>query len=312
MDLEQRVQMLEQELQILKNQVQATLLDIQAQLLTNAHPALRADEPDSVAPAAPKVSTFSVSAQPQSAAPEAGGDEGTPLVRRVSLNDMNGSGGGAVPSPAPRVAAPPAPSLTRANAPQPQPAEQTLTDWSTLEDLEEWACKKVDKIGLSRTRELIWMYADKGRFDPHMRDTLLEFVSLYAADHQDPVSQARTRRPAASNGKSDPGNRTATARGGRPSSAPTRQTQPRSASAAPRSQPQNAYSANGGQARRPEPPPPPALEPASRRKAKSRDPEPPPVEEKKEDNASSSMILKLIAGVHNAGAGVKWKGRNDG
>lgn len=309
MDLEKRVEMLEQELQVLKNQVQATLLDIQAQLLTNAHPALRADEPDSVAPAAPKVSTFSVSAQPQSAAPEAGDADGAPMVRRVSLNDMNGSGGGAVPSPSPRAAAPAAPSLTRAPSHQPQPAEQTMTDWSTLAELEDWASNKVDVIGLSRTRELIWMYADKGRFDPSVRDTLLEFVSLYAADHQDPVSQARTRRPAARNGKSDPGTRTATARGGRPSSAPTRQTQPRSASAAPRSQSQNGYASNNRRSR-PEPPPPPALETPPRRKAKA--PEPPPVEKKKEDNSNSSVILKLIAGVQNAGAGVKWKGRDDG
>lgn len=44
MNLEKRVQNLEQELQILKNQIQATLLTIQEQLLTNAYPSLRAND----------------------------------------------------------------------------------------------------------------------------------------------------------------------------------------------------------------------------------------------------------------------------
>jgi hypothetical protein len=44
MDLEQRVQALEQELQILKNQIQATLLDIREQVLNNTYPALRAED----------------------------------------------------------------------------------------------------------------------------------------------------------------------------------------------------------------------------------------------------------------------------
>jgi hypothetical protein len=50
MDLEQRMQALEQELAILKNQIQATLLDIREQVLNNSYPALRAEnvlaEPD--------------------------------------------------------------------------------------------------------------------------------------------------------------------------------------------------------------------------------------------------------------------------
>ncbi|MCC7446396.1 MAG: hypothetical protein IT324_03220 [Anaerolineae bacterium] len=44
MDLEQRVQVLEQEVQVLKNQIQATLLEMQEYLLTNAHPSLRAED----------------------------------------------------------------------------------------------------------------------------------------------------------------------------------------------------------------------------------------------------------------------------
>jgi hypothetical protein len=45
MNLEQRVQALEQELAILKNQIQATLLDIREQVLNNSYPALRAESP---------------------------------------------------------------------------------------------------------------------------------------------------------------------------------------------------------------------------------------------------------------------------
>lgn len=41
MNLEQRVELLEQELQVLKNQIQATLLDIQDKVLTNTYPSLR-------------------------------------------------------------------------------------------------------------------------------------------------------------------------------------------------------------------------------------------------------------------------------
>jgi len=65
MDLEQRVQVLEQEVQVLKNQIQATLLEMQEYLLTNAHPTLRAED-----------TPRSSSARPQPGA-----------LRKVSFND---------------------------------------------------------------------------------------------------------------------------------------------------------------------------------------------------------------------------------
>lgn len=86
MNLEKRVQLLEQELQILKNQIQATLLNIQEQLLTNAYPSLRAnDVPSSNNEVHPPHSTVSMSRQEASF----DDDDAPPSrnVRQVSLNN---------------------------------------------------------------------------------------------------------------------------------------------------------------------------------------------------------------------------------
>jgi hypothetical protein len=56
MDLEHRVKALEEELDILKNQIQATLFEIQEQILSNAYPELRAEgTPDSGRRPAPSI-----------------------------------------------------------------------------------------------------------------------------------------------------------------------------------------------------------------------------------------------------------------
>ncbi|MBI5958727.1 MAG: hypothetical protein HY866_08330 [Chloroflexi bacterium] len=86
MNLEQRVQALELELQILKNQVQATLLDIREQLLNNTYPALQAENPAPVqSPApAPVPPTPQPVRPPDSAKPDAPVSQ----VRQVSLKDI--------------------------------------------------------------------------------------------------------------------------------------------------------------------------------------------------------------------------------
>lgn len=89
MELEKRVELLEQELQILKNQIQNTLLGIQEQLLTNAYPSLRAEETTArsqAAPAAPVQIPASPAAKPAAQEDE---DDGLPKVRRVSLRDLD-------------------------------------------------------------------------------------------------------------------------------------------------------------------------------------------------------------------------------
>jgi hypothetical protein len=104
MNLEQRVEMLEQELQILKSQIHATLLDLQEHILTNSYPTLRSDGPTPVAPVVPspppsEAETLPVSFQPGgpvrsvSVMPETpslpGDSGGLPVVRKVSsLNDL--------------------------------------------------------------------------------------------------------------------------------------------------------------------------------------------------------------------------------
>jgi len=104
MDLEHRVQMLEQELQILKGQIQATLLEIQEHLLTNAYPALRAEEPprtagSNPAPTASKIGAMSAGPNGAHAQVEVPDDEEEsavtmpvpPIVRRVTLEGTNPS-----------------------------------------------------------------------------------------------------------------------------------------------------------------------------------------------------------------------------
>jgi hypothetical protein len=112
-DLEHRVKVLEQELEILKNQIQATLLDVQEQVLSSYHPALRADHASEMArPGGAResqeidqetylagiedtqvltrsgVKTVSArEAQDEQAAP-ALAEEEEPVVRRVSLKDL--------------------------------------------------------------------------------------------------------------------------------------------------------------------------------------------------------------------------------
>lgn len=72
--------------------------------------------------------------------------------------------------------------------------DQEPVDWEMLQELEEWTTRKLEQIGPERTRDLIMLYGEKGRFDPNVTDVLLEFVSLYCVDHPETQGRAEPRR----------------------------------------------------------------------------------------------------------------------
>ena len=174
MDLERRVEALEKELQILKAQIQTTLLDIQEQILTNAYPTLRAENAAPERPAAPAAAPITIlaahpeaAAQPaQSAQPPAAAEDTGINVRKVTLSDHDD----APPEPPAREQ-----SSRRENSVQ---AVQDL-DLTGLSRLEDWATEKLEHMGVARTKQLIRMYAEQGRFSPDVEATLLKFVSIY-------------------------------------------------------------------------------------------------------------------------------------
>ena len=285
MELEQRVQAIEQELQILKNQIQAALLEIQEHLLTNAYPALRSEEQ---APAPMRTQ------QVQRPANEDFFDDGpAPNVRKVSQNAADTRG---------RADNPPA---RRQSA----PVNTQEIDLTSLTELEDWTIQKIEQMGAERTRALIQVYSDKGRFTPEICEALLNFVDLYASANGEP-----TPAPAKGNTKV-----------GTPS---PRQTQPYQPVRATSQQPVIASKvAPGGKGitqtqssvRVPEPIETPSIpkpvvkqspaannpkgKSAAKSNTKSKDAAPAQPEAK----GQSSLVLRLIAGVQNAGAGVRWK-----
>lgn len=274
MELEQRVQAIEQELQILKNQIQAALLEIQEHLLTNAYPTLRSEE---AAPAPQQRG----SAQPQRPANDDFFDEGPALnVRKVSSNaDTRGR--------ADREKA----SLQHAIR-----TTQEI-DLTSMTELENWTIQKIEQMGAERARDLIQVYTEKGRFSPEICEALQHFVDLYDSANA-PTQAAR------------PVSRETQAY------APVRATSQQSAvrtgadSAAARRAAQTQTQPTARVTDQPETPsiPKPVLQqvPASSngkgkgKNAKSKDA---PAEAK----GQSGLVLRLIAGVQNAGAGVRWK-----
>jgi len=94
--LEQRVQALEQEVALLKGQIQATLLDIQEQMLKRTYPALQADDGASANVAtsnAPSVKVMTAKAEPVELpdhhyAESSPGEQvaAAPVVRQISAN----------------------------------------------------------------------------------------------------------------------------------------------------------------------------------------------------------------------------------
>jgi hypothetical protein len=304
MDLERRVEALEKELQVLKGQIQATLLDIQEQILTNAYPTLRAEnaapEPERHATSAPNPITILAANPADTARPgprEDEEDEASPVnVRKVSLNDFEDD--------APDE--PPAKSRKRGAAPaQPKPD----LDLTTLSRLEEWATEKLEHMGVARTKQLIRMYAEQGRFTPDVEATLLNFVSIYeetTVPLATPGSRKRPARPAA------PSNNAKASRRAAPQDEPE---------PAPRKKASASNADNPAMKTIPAEPTPrkqgPSEPPAAR--AVNTPNQAPPDQASSpngapggdDDDDQASVVLKLIAGIHNAGAGVQWR-KKDG
>jgi hypothetical protein len=276
-DTEHRVEALEQEVEILKNQIQATLLSIQEHLLTHAHPELRpesappSEQPPGSGPSAPYARMQTISANPQ---PET--------------------------SPSQSIIAAP---QARATAPQ-----AAAVDWKTMAELEEWTSNRIDKMGAEQTRALIGAYAQKGRFSPEIANALLEFVSVYensmapTIPHRpasfNPVARPKPAQPV----QAAPVVKAVAQPPKQPTASPKRPAQPaKPASAAPRPAESNGKVAA-------------SKTQAQNRKVGSNQSAPkaakqttPATDTEAGGEQSSNLVLRLIAGVSNAGAGVKWK-----
>ena len=301
MDLEHRVEALEKELQILKAQIQSTLLDIQEQILTNAYPTLRAENAAPERPAAPTAAPITIlSANPEAAAqpaqgaqPPAAAEDTGLKVRKVTLNNFDD-----LPAEPPAREQP----ARRESSVQ---AVQDL-DMTALSRLEDWATEKLEHMGVARTKQLIRMYGEQGRFSPDVEATLLKFVSIY-----EETTGPLPSLPARSNGsrKSAPTSRMPASRSSEPRSVPGESEPPRrkpSPAAADNpaiktvpADPTPRKQASGKPEAKASPVPPPAK------------PAHPPNPDAEDDDDQASVVLKLIAGIHNAGAGVKWRKKED-
>jgi hypothetical protein len=178
-----------------------------------------------------------------------------------------------------------------------------------MAELEEWTSNRIDKMGAEQTRALISVYAQKGRFSPEIANALLEFVSVYEnsvaptiahrpADFN-PVPRPKTSQPlqappvvkAAAHPPKQP---TGSAkRQAPPANAAPRPTESNSKVAASRTQAQNRPSQPKQVAPKTARPAPKLTHAAKEAEAEGGEP--------------ANLVLRLIAGVNNAGAGVKWK-----
>lgn len=88
----------------------------------------------------------------------------------------------------PRITEPPKPA-------RPEPVyadDEAARDWI---ELENWVSQKVEKLGITRTRELINLYTRQERFSRQERELLLQFVNIYdgtskPANAQEPKAAA--------------------------------------------------------------------------------------------------------------------------
>jgi len=272
MEAEQRIQALEQEVQILKTQIQSILLDIQTHLLTNAYPALRGHHTASSSPEEEDDDDEYDRAAPTAPAPK---------VRKVSLNS--------------------APAKPERAMPPVAPAEPMM---ASLDEQQSWVLENIQNAGVSRTRDLIQQYAQQRRFTPEVSDTLMRFTDMYAAAADEPTLPSR------------------------PSGMPTVPVNVRSV-AVPPAQPPKPRTPQRAAAPMPvaqtpaapmpveEPMRPPRRPTATAPKQAA--PARPAVAQQQQQPVNgevvepgdehSNVVLRLIAGVQNAGAGVRW-GKN--
>lgn len=197
MNLEQRVQMLEEEVQILKNQIQTTLLAIQEQILTNTYPNLRGE--DAGSPQSDYTSEASNNVQVVKPAEGLrgvnrvsfdGGDQASVELPVVRTSATTAPLAPVAPPPAPAPAsAPPSPRLPSSIPPsmlgfegRQSGSTSASIDWASLNKMDEWICRKIDKMGVHRTRRLIDFYAETKRFSEGVTNTLLQLIALYEED----------------------------------------------------------------------------------------------------------------------------------
>ncbi len=186
MDVDDRVKALEEEVLILKNQIQATLLEIQELMLKQTHPSLQMVEAPKEAQAAPAV---------------------TPVVLVQDERTTNAPLKLVSPSPAQQPQAPQAQSsaptapLNRARAAQAQrqaaqaaQPQSNLPNWANPEKLEKWTREKIAKLGTARTRDLINLYADDGRYERSIQEHLLALVDAYEKQSMPPARNTGEQR----------------------------------------------------------------------------------------------------------------------
>lgn len=167
----------------------------------------------------------------------------------------------------------------------------------SLAELQRWCIQQIGKMGVDPTQNLIQMYAQNGHFTPQIAETLLDFTELYRASNAPTIPT----RPA---GMIIPGQQPV-----KPKSAKAQTT------AAP---PAPAFVA-----------PPAPAKPAGAKGLKratqtivrktqelvmvKAQPAPPaqPVISPLPD-PQTNVVLRLIAGIQNAGAGVHWKKKENG
>ena len=305
MDLEKRVQALEQEVEVLKNQIQATLLDIQEQILTNTYPSLRsgsmpsANEPvgDETISSRPPVKVFRPETdETNMELPE--DDLLAAVVHKVSLENEPVLVPNSLPAQDHR------PAVPAAIEPQVEPV-----DWSFVDEWEDWVSSKVAKVGAERTRELIDVYCESGRFEPGAVDILLQLVDFYDGKMQNPFDAEEATRPAAplrrEPEQADVPAAQATANGletahrrSLPTESPTPDEMPRQYARTRTAARQEFAEDMAADA----PPDFDAMFPGQPRVTLNDDGQGP---EKRR------TVLRLIAGLYNAGAGMKWS-KKDG
>jgi hypothetical protein len=165
----------------------------------------------------------------------------------------------------------------------------------SLAELQRWAMQQIGKMGVEGTQELIRMYAQHRHFTPETADTLLDFTDLYKASNEAtlpsrPAGMVIPARSVAPQPKAQ--------------STGARQTAPAKPSAPPKSNADQNTSPLKKVAK--------TVVRKTQEMIRAAPPAPPEPPADQRDDLSSSTVLRLIAGIQNAGAGVRWKKKEDG
>lgn len=189
MDVDERVKALEEEVLILKNQIQATLLEIQELMLKQAHPSLQIPDAPKESAAAATASATTAAVAPVMLVQD---DRAAMPVKLVSAQQQPAPQQPTLPpQPAPQAShkAQTAP-LDPSRVPHTAQAQGGIPNWASPEKLEKWAHEKIAKLGTARTRDLVNLYAEDGRYDESIQSYLLRLID----DHE--RSQKRSQPPA--------------------------------------------------------------------------------------------------------------------